>query len=89
MSIVFQVEIIIRQTDKTSKNKHAVVEQRFFSTDLVGTPRYFDNPNKAFVEALFNVYDAYLIQPGIVAWDSLNSYDRDSRKEKRDKKSGK
>lgn len=85
MSNVFQVEIIMRSTDKTCKSKHAVIEQRFFSADLSGKPRFFDSPSKAFIEALFNCFDGYLIQPGIVAWDSFNSYDRDERKKQKKK----
>jgi len=85
MSMVFQAEIIIRQTDKTCKKKHVTMEQHYFSTDSSGKPRFFDNPNKAFIEALFNCFDGYLIQPGIVAWDSFNSYDKDSRRNEKKK----
>ena len=85
MSMVFQVEIIVRQTDKTCKKKHVAIEQHYFSTDYDNKPRFFDNPNKAFIEALFNCFDGYLIQPGIVAWDSFNSYDRNVREDRKKK----
>jgi len=85
MSLVFNVEIIVKQFDKTAKKKHVVYEQRFSSADSNGKTRFFDNPNNAFVDALFNCFDGHLIQPGIIAWESFNSYDKSFRESEKKK----
>lgn len=77
MVTLYQFEIVLRQTDSTAKKKRPIMEEKFFSTDINGHPRFYTTKRAALISASFKLFDkdhADAIAFGVACL----TYDKDS-----------